>query len=113
MKSIIITILIVSFAMISQNTYGQTKEQILQTETKDSTNTNILTYTVYGMDCPGCQGALEKQLKKIPWITKAEANWIKQEVKVQITADSLLVEEEIYKKIRKANFTPADKKKDE
>jgi len=111
MKGIII-VLITTFAIVSQNSYGQSKEQVQQSETKDTTNNkNVITYTVYGMDCPGCQGALEKQLNKISWVTSAEANWLKQEVKVEITADSLLVEKEIYKKIRKANFTPAEKKK--
>lgn len=112
MKSIIVTALLILFALVSLQSYGQSVDKTQQTEAKDTAQSKkIVTYTVYGMDCPGCQGALEKQINKISWVTNSEANWIKQEVKVEVTNDSLLVDEEIYKKIRKANFTPVEKKK--
>jgi copper chaperone CopZ len=37
-------------------------------------------YEVFGMDCPGCQGGLEKLVKKIPAIQQAEANWQKKQL---------------------------------
>ena len=33
----------------------------------------MITHSVYGMDCPGCHGGLEKNLEKIPGVADAAA----------------------------------------
>lgn len=73
-------------------------------------------YEVFGMDCPGCESGLEKQLKKIEGVEKAKASWERQQVVLWISDEEKVTEEEIVKRIKKANFTPGEKispKKDE
>jgi copper chaperone CopZ len=62
-------------------------------------------YEVFGMDCPGCQGALEKLVKKIPAIQQAEANWQKKQLVVSVREGAELSDEDIHDAIRRANFT--------
>ena len=62
-------------------------------------------YEVFGMDCPGCHGGLEKLVKKIPAIEHAEANWQKKRLVVSVRAGAELSDEDIYDAIRRANFT--------
>ena len=64
-------------------------------------------YQVYGMNCPGCHRALEKQINKIPGVKSSKADWVKQEIK--IFSDTIISEEDIFKRIKKANFTPGEK----
>ena len=72
------------------------------TFTKDS-ETRV--YEVFGMDCPGCHGGLEKLVKKIPAIQQAEANWKKKQLVVSVRPGAELSDEDIYDAIRRANFT--------
>lgn len=62
-------------------------------------------YEVFGMDCPGCHGGLEKLVKKIPAIEHAEANWQKKRLVVSVREGAELSDEDIYDAIRRANFT--------
>lgn len=73
---------------------------------------DTLVYKVYGMDCPGCHNALEKQINKLSAVGYSEANWVKQEVRIVVKKDSVINEEEIIEKIKKANFTPGERKID-
>lgn len=73
---------------------------------------DTLVYEVYGMDCPGCHSALEKQINKLSVVSNSEANWVKQEVRIVVKKDSMINEEELFKKIKKANFTPGERKID-
>ena len=77
---------------------------------KDSiNNSNAVCYEVFGMDCPGCQSALEKQIKKIEGVAEAKASYKKKEVIITLKPDANVTEDEIYKRIKKANFTPGKK----
>ena len=62
-------------------------------------------YEVFGMDCPGCHGGLEKLVRKIPAIHHVEANWMKKQLVVTVKTGEELKDEEIYDAIRRANFT--------
>ncbi len=62
-------------------------------------------YEVFGMDCPGCHGGLEKLVKKIPSVQQAEANWLKKQLVVIVRPEVELNDEDIYDAIRRANFT--------
>ena len=66
----------------------------------------IRVYEVFGMDCPGCQGAVEKLVKKIPTVQDAKANWQKKELVVSVRPGSELDDKDIYDATRRANFTP-------
>lgn len=62
-------------------------------------------YAVFGMDCPGCQGGLEKLVRKIPAVLQVKANWKEKQLVVIIQAGNKLNDEAIYDAIRRANFT--------
>lgn len=63
-------------------------------------------YEVFGMDCPGCHGGLEKLIEQVPGVEKAEANWEKKKVTIMVRKGTDLKDEDIYDAIKKANFTP-------
>ncbi len=62
-------------------------------------------FEVFGMDCPGCHGAVEKLVKKVPSVLEAKANWKKKQLIVYLSPDSELKDENVYEAIRSANFT--------
>ena len=62
-------------------------------------------YEVFGMDCPGCHGGVEKLVKKIPNVLHAEANWKKQQLAVYVGPNSELKDQNVHDAIRQANFT--------
>ena len=68
------------------------------------------TYEVFGMDCPGCHGGLEKLVKKIPGVVTAKANWRTKTIIVSIADRKAVTDEQIFKAIKKANFTPGERK---
>lgn len=68
--------------------------------------TGIRVYEVFGMNCPGCHGGLEKLVKKIPAVQAAQANWQKQQLTVTVRPEVNLEDEDIYGAIKRANFTP-------
>ena len=65
----------------------------------------IRVYEVFGMDCPGCHGGVEKLVKKIPDILQAEANWKKQQLAIYVSPNSDLEDQIVFDAIRLANFT--------
>ena len=87
---------------------GENPNQIVQLK-KDTLNTNTVCYEVFGMDCPGCQSALEKQIKKIDGVVEAKASYKEKEVLIILKPDAEVKEEEILSRIKKANFTPGKK----
>ncbi len=68
-------------------------------------------YEVFGMDCPGCHGGLEKLVKKIPAVQEAQANWQKKQLVVTVRPGSELNDEDIYDAIRRSNFTVGQRTK--
>lgn len=88
---------------------GNSENQINTTE-KDSTQNKVVCYEVFGMDCPGCQSALEKQVKKIDGVADAKASFKEKQVVIEIKPGAKVSEKEIKKRIQKANFTPGRKK---
>lgn len=74
--------------------------------TDEPAGAEVRIYEVFGMDCPGCHGSIEKLVNKIPAIEKVEANWEKKILKVTVRPGSDLDDEEIYDAIKRANFTP-------
>ncbi|UCE18679.1 MAG: cation transporter [Gemmatimonadota bacterium] len=66
-------------------------------------------YEVFGMDCPGCHGGLEKLVEKNQSVLKAEANWEKKQLVVHVRPGAQLSDEDIYDAIVRANFTPGNR----
>jgi len=79
----------------------------LTVESMEESKTRV--YEVFGMDCPGCHGGLEKLVKKIPAIQEAEANWQKKQLVVTVRPEVELNDVDIYDAIRRANFTPGNR----
>lgn len=63
-------------------------------------------YEVFGMDCPGCHGGVEKLVKKLPGVLEAQANWEKKRLAITVRPGTQLKDEDVYDAIRRANFTP-------
>ena len=76
-----------------------------QNQIRENTQSDTLVYIVYGMDCPGCEVGLEKQVNKIEGIKFSDANWRKQELRIVMVQDSALNPDELEKRVKKANFT--------
>ena len=83
-------------------------DQSVMTEPSDQ-DAEIRIYEVFGMDCPGCHGALEKLVEKIEAVQQAEANWKEKQLAVTVRPDAELNDEDIYDAIRRANFTVGDR----
>lgn len=81
-----------------------TAEQGLAVESAESSETRV--YEVFGMDCPGCHGGVEKLVKKIPGVQYSEANWVQKRLIVTVEPDVELSDEDVYDAIKRANFTP-------
>jgi copper chaperone CopZ len=68
-------------------------------------NTDVLTYEVFGMDCPGCHGGLEKNLLKIPGVVDARANWKTNRVIIEVKEGITVSEADIEHAVSISNFT--------
>jgi copper chaperone CopZ len=78
-----------------------------QTPTEQAAEMKLLrVYEVFGMDCPGCHGGIEKLVKRIPAVEKAEANWEKKQLVVTVKPGHNLDDRDVMKAIKEANFTP-------
>jgi len=71
----------------------------------------IRIYEVFGMDCPGCHGALNNLVLKIPAVKESEANWKEKRLVVTVRPGVQLSDEDVYEAIRRANFTPGKRLK--
>ena len=66
-------------------------------------------YEVFGMDCPGCHGGLEKLVLRIPAVQAADANWEQKKLTVTVRPGTDLDDRDVHEAIRKANFTPGER----
>jgi len=106
MKTIAIVAAILLVLMISNsaNAQNQTPENSDRQSPNHAQNDTLI-FTVYGMDCPGCEVGLEKQVNKIASIKFSDADWLKQELRIVLVQDSTLNASELEKRVKKANFT--------
>jgi len=108
MKTLRLLLVVIMVISLYNPTVAQSKQGIDSSTNHSGTllvESDTLTYTVYGMDCPGCEGGLEKQVNKIPSVKYSKANWYKQELKIVVLQDSIFRVEELEKRVKKANFT--------
>lgn len=103
-----LTLFITTFVVLMLTTSLHAQNKVKKDSSKSSTQSvkkDTLVFTVYGMDCPGCEGGLEKQVDKIPGIRFSKANWARQELKIVLHKDSVLKKEAFEKRVKKANLT--------
>jgi copper chaperone CopZ len=106
MKTISILVALLFVLMISNTANAQNQAlDNSDTQIPKDAQTDTLVFTVYGMDCPGCEVGLEKQVNKIEAIKFSDANWLKQELRIVLVQDSTLNPKELEKRVKKANFT--------
>lgn len=105
-------ILVISMVLIGGCAASRNKVQPVSTEqTQGETAAEVRVYEVFGMDCPGCHGGIEKLVKRIPSVEKAEANWEKKQLVVTVKPGHKLDDKDVIKAIKEANFTPVKRKK--
>jgi copper chaperone CopZ len=75
----------------------------------DTLNIRVRVYEVFGMDCPGCHGGIEKLVNKVPAVINSEANWEKQELRIWIDPAKDVKDEDIIDAIERANLTPGER----
>ena len=75
----------------------------------DTLNTLVRVYEVFGMDCPGCHGGIEKLVNKVPAVINSKANWEKQELRIWIDPAKDVKDEDIIDAIERANLTPGER----
>lgn len=68
-------------------------------------------YEVFGMDCPGCHGGVEKLVNKIPGVQYSQANWLQKKLMIKVDPKVELSDEDIRDAIKRANFTPGKRTK--
>jgi copper chaperone CopZ len=71
--------------------------------------TEVRIYEVFGMDCPGCHGGLEKLVDEIPAVEKSEANWKEKRLAVAVKPGADLKDEDVLDAIHRANLTPGER----
>ncbi len=98
-KLLFLTVLFLLFCGVGCNTAGQSSA----VESMEASEARV--YEVFGMDCPGCHGGLEKLVKKIPAVQQAKANWVEKQLTITVEPGTELNDEDIYDAIRRANFT--------
>ena len=69
----------------------------------------VRAYEVFGMDCPGCHGGLEKLVLRVPGVQAAEANWEQKRLTITVSPGIELDDEAVFEAIRQANFTPGNR----
>lgn len=109
LKNSLIIVAMAVFAFASSAAYAGNVEGKIIVAENDSTQNKVVCYEVFGMDCPGCQSALEKQVKKIDGVADAKASFKEKQVVIEMKPGAEVSEEEIEKRIKKANFTPGKK----
>ncbi len=73
------------------------------------TDQEVRIYEVFGMDCPGCHGGLEKLVLRIPAVQAAEANWEQKKLTIAVRPGADLDDADVHEAIRQANFTPGER----
>ncbi len=79
------------------------------TEATQAAGLETRIYEVFGMDCPGCHGGLEKLVLRIPAVQAAQANWEQKKLTVTVKRRAELDDRDVQEAIRKANFTPGER----
>jgi copper chaperone CopZ len=93
------------------NAHGLALQAAADSNENTAENTDVRIYEVFGMNCPGCHGGLNKLVQKISAVQQSEANWEKKRLMVTVKPGAKLNDEDVYDAIRRANFTPGERLK--
>ena len=77
----------------------------------DSVVGTFIKYEVFGMDCPGCHGGLEKLALGIPGVRTATASWEDKKLTLGLEDGAEVTEEQVRSAIDRANFTAGERLK--
>lgn len=70
---------------------------------KESAGKGLVSLSLYGMHCSSCAGLIERQLKKVPGVTKANANYAAEKATVNYDAN-LSNENLLLEAVKKAGY---------
>mgnify|MGYP002628886390 CR=1 FL=1 len=80
------------------------------TDSRDVIKTGeVRIFEVFGMDCPGCHGGVEKLVEAIPGVLDAQASWESKRITVILSEGSTVADETIRETIARANFTAGER----
>ena len=96
--------ILILFVLLFSGIGCNPENQVPAAESVQNSETRV--YEVFGMNCPGCHGGLEKLAMKVPAVQQAQANWIEKQLTITIKPGTELDDEDILDAIRRANFTP-------
>ncbi len=85
---------------------GCSSSEKTQSFSKMYSSDQIRIYEVFGMDCPGCHGGIEKLVKEVPKVLDAKANWSEKNITIVIEKGATVEDKTIFEAIQRANFTP-------
>lgn len=71
-----------------------------------SDRSTVRIYEVFGMDCPGCHGGIEKQVNALDGVIDSRADWTTKQVTILVDSSVNVTDVEIHAAIERANFTP-------
>lgn len=79
--------------------------------TSDPQVGELIEFEVFGMDCPGCHGGLEKLAMKIPGVNAVKASWEDQKLVLEIEEGAEVTDNQVHDAINRANFTAGERLK--
>jgi len=68
-------------------------------------------FEVFGMDCPGCHGGLEKLVMQIQGVQSAKASWEDNKLVLGIEEGAEVTDDQVHDAIERANFTAGERLK--
>ena len=71
----------------------------------------VQVFEVFGMDCPGCHGGLEKLVLGIPGVGTAKASWQDKNLTLGITDGAEVSDDDVREAVARANFTAGERLK--
>ncbi len=66
-------------------------------------------YEVFGMDCPGCHGGLEKLIEAVPGVADATASWQEKRLALTVDEGAEVSDDVVREAIARANFTAGER----
>jgi copper chaperone CopZ len=96
-KNTLLFVAVVFFLLLTVNPVfaGGAEHETFAAEKDTTSQENVVYYEVFGMDCPGCQSALEKQVKKIDGVADAKASFKEKQVVIEMKPGAKVTDEEI------------------
>ena len=71
----------------------------------------LVEFEVFGMDCPGCHGGLEKLAMQIEGVHAAKASWEDKKLVLEVEEGVEVTDDQVHDAINRANFTAGERLK--